>query len=584
MKFRKMRFRFKSLSFLCVFGCASVVNCFSLDREAFTFTNYDLNVQVEPEQHRLAVRGKITLRNDSQTPQKIAVLQISSSLDWRSVKAGDKTLQFVSQPYTSDFDHTGGLSEAIVTLPQPLAPSGTIELEIAYEGVILLDATRLTRIGTPDDAANSTDWDQIGASFTAVRGAGYVAWYPIATEVANLSEGNSLFEVLGRWKTREAGSRMEVSVNYPVLPGDAVVPIVSCGGEEVRIVTRGGSPNFPGTKCSYPKLGSLVPTLVSADYQVLRRPEIEVLYLRGHDAAAAGYADEAEKIVPLITEWFGAQREKAKTADLPDPNAAPFESGALLLTPLASTDSKLAGLVAAHQLTHAAFLSFRPWIEEGLAHFAQALYLEQQKGRQAALDYMGLHRSWFAEVEKPTTPPRSDDEVNRSLVNTTSEELYRSKAMYVWWMLRDMVGEAPLKKALAACRPEQDKEPSYMPHLIAAQTQRDLEWFFDDWVYRDRGLPDFKVESAFPRKMMTNTFLVTITVDNLGTAGGEVPVTVKFAGGSVVKRLEVRAKSKGVIRVEIPSSPQEIVVNDGSVPESDMTNNVFKVDQGDALK
>ena len=183
--------------------------------------------------------------------------------------------------------------------------------------------------------------------------------------------------------------------------------------------------------------------------------------------------------------------------------------------------------------------------------------------------------------------------MNRSLVNTTSEELYRSKAMCVWWMLRDMVGEAALKKAIAAYRPEQDKEPSYMPRLIAAQTQRDLEWFFDDWVYRDRGLPDFKVESAFPRKTMTNTFMVTITVDNLGTAGAEVPITVKFAGGDITKRLEVRAKTKGVIRVEVPAAPQEIVVNDGSVPESDMTNNVFKVstrrqsrprDQRDAVK
>ena len=54
--------------------------------------------------------------------------------------------------------------------------------------------------------------------------------------------------------------------------------------------------------------------------------------------------------------------------------------------------------------------------------------------------------------------PRSEDEVNHSLVNTTSEELYRSKAMYVWWMLRDMVGEAALKKAFAAYRPEQDKD------------------------------------------------------------------------------------------------------------------------------
>ena len=93
------------------------------------------------------------------------MLQISSSLDWRSIKAGDKAVQFVTQPYTSDIDHTGALSEAIVTLPQAVAPKETIELEIAYEGVILLDATRLTRIGTPEEAANSTDWDQIGYEF-----------------------------------------------------------------------------------------------------------------------------------------------------------------------------------------------------------------------------------------------------------------------------------------------------------------------------------------------------------------------------------------------------------------------------------
>src|ERR1700733_7652639 len=123
-------FAFLSLLFIL---STSAANAVSLDREAFTFTTYDLNVQVEPEQHRLGARGKVTLRNDSQSPQKIAVLQISSSLDWRSNKAAKKPLQFVSQPYTSDIDHTGALSEAIVTLPQAIAPKATIELEIAYE-------------------------------------------------------------------------------------------------------------------------------------------------------------------------------------------------------------------------------------------------------------------------------------------------------------------------------------------------------------------------------------------------------------------------------------------------------------------
>src|SRR5579863_962265 len=570
----------KSLSLLCVL-CASVVSCFSLDREAFSFTNYDLNLQIEPEQHRLGVRGKITLRNDSPIPQKIAVLQISSSLDWRSVKAGDKALQVLRQPYTSDIDHTGGLSETIVTLPAPVASKGTIELDIAYEGVVLLDATRFTRIGMPVDTANSLDWDQIDAKFTAVRGAGYVAWYPIATEVVNLSEGNSLVEVVGRWKSREAGSRMHLQMHIlSPIPGDYPAPPqilfnrVSC---EVTDLEAMATTQRAAADCIAQPLRD-APTIMIADYKVMERPAVEVRYLPGHDVAAANFADAAEKLVPLIADWFGPTREKAKTADLPDPQAAPFESGALLLTPLTSSDPKVAGLAAAHQLTHASFLSFRPWMEEGLAHFAQALYLEQQSGRKAALDYMGLHRSGFTELETPAGLPRSEDEVNHSLVNTTSEQLYRSKAMCVWWMLRDMVGDAALKKAIAAYRPEQDKEPSYMPRLIAAQTQRDLEWFFDDWVYRDRGLPNFKVESAFSRKTMNNSYMLTITLENLGSAGAEVPVVVKFSGGELMKRMEVRAKSKSTTRIETPSPPQEIVVNDGSIPESDTTNNAFKVE------
>ncbi len=92
--------------------------------------------------------------------------------------------------------------------------------------------------------------------------------------------------------------------------------------------------------------------------------------------------------------------------------------------------------------------------------------------------------------------------LTNALINTSIEEFYRSKAMYVWWMLRDMIGEDALKKALAAYRPDADTTPSYMQHLIEAQTKRDLGWFFDDWVYRDRGLPDFRVASVYPRQML----------------------------------------------------------------------------------
>ena len=59
---------------------------------------------------------------------------------------------------------------------------------------------------------------------------------------------------------------------------------------------------------------------------------------------------------------------------------------------------------------------------------------------------------------------------------------------------------------------------------------------------------------------------------------------MKFANGEITKRLVVHGKSNGVIRIEVPKLPQEIVVNDGSVPESDTTNNKFEIEVSDAAK
>jgi hypothetical protein len=545
-----------------------------LDREAFSITAYDLNARVEPEQHRLGVRGRITLRNDSPAPQKIAVLQISSSLNWRSIKAGNQALQIVTQDYTSDIDHTGSLSEAIVTLPQPVAPKGTIDLLIGYEGTIVLDATRLARIGTPQEAARNADWDQIDANFTAVRGAGYVAWYPIATDSANLSEDNDLQEVLRRWKAREAESEMTVRFDSTqnsaiVFSGEkdlAVVPI------EKGITTLG--------VFSISRLGLNVPTFAIADYRKTEnKVDFAISFFPGKEGDAASYADVLGNLDPLPGLKRGALLQ---IAQIPNPNAAPFASGNLLLMPLGPlTDETRLTLVyaLARQRAH----SPRLWISEGLAHFAQVSDIEQQHGRKAALDYLEAHKSLLQAAEKQfstTLLPSKEGEnlaAGNSLINTADEIYLQSKAMWVWWMLHDMMTSVGFNLALSQYFSSSDKDPSRIQKLLEKPAQRDLEWFFDDWVYRDRGLPDFKIESAFSRSTMTKTYIVAVTVENLGTAGAEVPVVVKFAGGQVAKRLEVRAKSKATIRIETPAAAQQIQVNDGAVPESDTANNTFKV-------
>jgi hypothetical protein len=556
----------------------SVVSCFSLDREAFTFTKYDLDVRIEPEQQRLAARGTMVLRNDSAIPQKNASLQISSSLTWRSIQAAGKPLQFVSQPYESDIDHTGELSEAIVTLPSEVAPGGTVELTIGYEGVIVPDATRLTRIGVPREAALHSDWDQISKHSSAVRGVGNVAWYPVATEAANLSEGNSLFETLGRWKQREQNADVRIKLRYSNDDGSGV-PILLCNQAGTALYEQMSRALAVSAECQFVPLGLRVPAFVMANYEILNQPTVEVAHRPEHRLNAESYAKAADTVRPFVGEWFGTPREKAQVVELFDPGASPFESGATLLTPLSDTGPKLLQIALVHELTHAAFPSNRPWIYEGLAHFAQAAYRERQGNRQSALDFLGLHRSAVVAAEKVVAErPKDASAQEESFLATSVDEFYRSKAAYVWWMLRDMLGEDTLKKVLASYRADEDKDPAYVQRLVEAQSKRNLQWFFDDWVYHDRGLPDFRVESAFPRKASQDNYLVTVTVENLGAAGAEVPVTLRFEGGELTQRVEVRGKAKGVMRVATPRPPTEIVVNDGSVPESDMSNKVFKVE------
>jgi hypothetical protein len=553
--------------------CALVIPGCALDREAFTFTNYDLTVQIEPEQHRLGVRGKITLRNDSSIPQKDIALQISSTLDWKSIQAAGKAVQFVTHQYTSDIDHTGALSEAIVNLPHEVPPKGTMELTVGYEGVIPLDVTRLTRIGLSEDKARHIDWDQISKSFTAVRGIGYVVWYPVAAESANLSEGNSVAETEAQWNARFANTTMslifESTIDAPIF--FTGTPNLGSVGKQPGIIKVGAF--------SLTNPGMIGPTFVIADYQKLIANDlITIQYLPGQDAAAKEYAEVAANINPIPA--VGGGSGGLQILGLSDPDASSFVSEGMLLCPLKSPVSNDAVLDMVYAKARHLVSSPRAWIHEGLAHYAQAVFIADNAGRQAALDYLNAHRTPLIEAEKAIKP---GEEANHSLINSPDDLYLQTKAMDVWWMLRDMVGDHPLG-FLHDYHASEDHDAAYMQRLIEKQTHRDLQWFFDDWVYRDRGLPDFRVDSVYPRPIVDGGFMVTVTIENLGNAGAEVPIILRTQSEEIIKRLEVHAKSKAAIRVPTASIPVEVVVNDGSVPESDVSNNVFKLPQPDAAK
>jgi len=537
----------------------------ALDRQAFTFISYNLKVTIDPATTGFSVTGTLQARNDSSTPQKNLPMQISNSLQWTAVTVGKEQVSWVQQSYSTDIDHTGTVSEAILTLPNAVAPGATVTVEFSYSGTISLNTGRLLRVNTPGTYAARSDWDEITENYSAVRGLGYVVWYPVSMDSALLTDGNAVWDRIADWKQRHHGSTLEATFKVPAAK---------------TLVTNADESTISGDTehVVYHSLANITPTFAVAAYQVIDRPGITVYHLAEHTQLARDYIIAGEKAVPQMTDFFGAPKHKLIIVELPNQEVLPFDDGtSFYFTPLMRLNPQAAEMMMGHQIVHTIISSPRPWINEGLATFAQLLIRERQAGREETLSFLNQFRETLAEAEKDAsqrTPGKGDP-----LVTTHDDILLRSKSAYVWYMLRDMVGEPAISRAVHAYRADQDTQPGYIQSLIAAQApgSEHLEQFFDDWVYRDKGLPDFKIDTVYPRPTLNGIYIVTITAANDGEPCAPIVVGVLSDRGERREKGFLAGHGKTIVRVAYPGTPAKAWINDGSVPETDIKNNTFDI-------
>lgn len=533
-----------------------------VDRNAFTFTTYRLHATVAPATHALDVEGDVTIRNDSSQPQTVATLQISSTLQWRTVTIAGREAKRTNRQLTSDVDHTGALNEALVSLPS-LAPGASVTLHVSYAGAVPLGSTRLKKLGAPANIAERTDFDRIGSDITMLRGAGFVLWYPVSIEPSTLESGNTTFERVAEWNARSQESSMELQLK---VNSDRPVQLVSSATQ---------SANEQGTLLKWKRFGIYPPVFGLADYEQISTKNGSVIALAG-SVAADQYARQFGDItVPGFEDM--KPRYPVKLVQVPE-SFAPWEGAEVLLTPFTAgqNDAQL-NVSLTHLAAHAYFRSMRVWLDEGFAHFAQLEAIENISGRKTALSAMNQRTDALAIVDS------GSPETAQPLVQPRDEIFYRTKASAVFWMLRDMVGESALMQALNDYVPERDREPSYFQKLVEKYAKKDLEQFFDDWVYRDKGLPEFKITDIYSRQNLSGGYLVTVTIENSGNVSAEVPVTVRAKTSEGAARLWVPAKSRASVRVNLPLAAIDATVNDGSVPEIDPTNNTTSVAEKGAL-
>ena len=305
-------------------------------------------------------------------------------------------------------------------------------------------------------------------------------------------------------------------------------------------------------------------------------------------AALSALGESAEKIAPVVQAWFGERPLSALT--VLDHPGQPFEDGPLVVVSAATLAAQDSSPALAHGLTHAWVQSGQAWMDEGLAEFFSLLWIEHENGREAAVAQLNALLQPLSIVEpgfddpqtaQPASTPVAPEQ-GEALIAASDEVYYRRKAAAVWWMLRDLAGEDALKQTLRAWRVQPISQASPKEQAVAFQkllekaSGKDLEWFFDDWVLHDRGLPDLSIADVTPRDLPAGKghdtgWLVAVTVRNDGAATADVSLIIRSgdhgATFSTTKRLRIAPFSSATDRVVVQAPPTEIVLNDGSTPE-----------------
>ena len=560
------------------------------DRQAITVTGLDLDVRLNTTAQQLAARALVTVRNTGPSPLTRVPLQISSSLNWERIRFAGRDISFPATTLNSDSDHTGQLHEAAVLLAQPLAPGGSIQFDVTYSGTISANARRLLSVGTPEESAAHSDWDEISPEFTGLRGFGSVVWYPVVSAPVIIGDGAHLFDEIGKQKLHASGSifRLRLTLEFP---RDQTPTIGVINGNTVPLKIsdpKNAGPDVPGVATA-----DTGPTTLSFEspslFIAVRTPHpgshVTAYTIPEDEAAAKNWLAVAANVSPMIERWLGPDaRTQLTVIDLPDPDDVPWESGPLLAIPIRDAPIGQLSAVLSHALTHAWMAPNPYWLNEGTANFMGTLWDDHQHHRDRALTTLEAGRQALALVE----PPSPGEGAGQPLASAISPVYYRTKATYILWMLRDLVGDDALGAALRTSNAASVKQgttaiadppPSLQSILKSVAPGKKLSWLFADWIDADHGLPDLTIDKVFPNAVQSGNWLTSVTISNAGYAAAEVSVTVRSATNNTTERVFVPAHGTVTPRILVQGKPTEAQVNDGTVPETQASVHITHLDQ-----
>jgi len=350
------------------------------------------------------------------------------------------------------------------------------------------------------------------------------------------------------------------------------------------------------------------------------------------DAAdrAASIGEAAARVRPMLEQWLGPKVSRPlDVIDLPIPDAAGYADGALLVAPLRTAQAVAIAPSLVVPLTSAWLPDGldAAWLRDGIPEFMQAVWAERGSDRSVALAGLAAEAKRLRQMDAEPAPQMSSSSSDAPTVDGPVTPLStciqptcaRVRAAYVLQMLRNLVGEEALQGALSGWRLKQENTPGSAEQETASFQQmvqqvagtKKLDWFFQSWIQGTGSLPQLEIAAIAPRKIeratapanllpqhqqpyggpvgrevqaptddprahwggdkevaQAGSWLVAVEVQNTGGTDAEVPVTVRAGTLTNTLPLRVPAHGKATIRIPFEAEPSEVLVNDGSVPES----------------
>src|ERR1700676_2777593 len=505
----------------------------------FLAEHYDVSASLDAIGQSISATAKIDFK--AVEASSSVRVELHTNLTVKEVKGADgKSLTF-------ERDNQNPLI-VIVQLPTPVATGGHVTLTYTYAGLLVNEEN------SPIPGVRAALISKDGAYLLLPA-----RWFPLTNFPSN---------------RYTATFRLNVPDTFAVAgTGKALAPMPTAGKNTVE-----GNRLVYTFQCDTPAPhGTFVAGNLQLNPKQAEGINVNVYAPREASGDAQKFADDVARSTTMFSDMFGPlPRPSFTVAQLPDGTLRDFAGPGLLLLSKRiwdprSSDRTIARLVASQWWGNAVLPATRNdvWVTDGLARYSEALYAEQNAGKEAglkAVDEFAVGALMYEEAapiaQAARLAPYSPD--YRSVV--------MNKGAMIFHMVRAQMGDLAFKSCLHDFYIKYEGKSARIDDFAAMAQQHaqasarkgeappDLRGFFTQWL-NSTGIPEFTVEYVVYRtpkgfrisgkiKQPLDTFRMPVEL-RIDTEGNPELKTIDVIGSESDFTVETFGRPKpGGIRVD----------------------------------